>query len=475
MSQLSRTLTLSSVIALVIGGVIGSGIFMKPSVMLAQLGSPVLLLMVWVVAGIITLFGALTNAEAAAMFPETGGQYIFFKKMYGNGFAFLYGWAAFAVFNTAGNASIAYVCSTYADYFLHLPRFSEAVEQRFHIHIPFIGDVFPLQQIGIKLLTVLFICVFTWINIRSVELGAGVQRFLTALKVAAILLLIFGILFSDKGSSLHFSERLQHSPSGILLFNAFMAATAGAFWAYDGWNNITFIAGEIKQPQQTIPKSLLLGLSVCIVIYALVNYVLVLALPVQQMAASSFVAADAASAIWGTTGAALIVLLVIASTLGTTNSNVLATARVTFAMGRESKWFEAAEKVHPRFRTPATALLYNAVWTIMLIFTGSFDMLTDMLIFVSWLFYGMSALGVFILRYKMKDQLRPYKVWGYPVVPAIFLLFTVFFLGSTIYSDIHHYREGSTPIVNSLFGLMITAIGIPVYLFFRKKGNEVAV
>ncbi|HEX4958993.1 MAG TPA: amino acid permease [Lacibacter sp.] len=467
MPQLQRTLSLTSVIALVIGGVIGSGIFMKPAVMASQLGSPLLLLGVWVVAGIITLFGALTNAEAAAMFPETGGQYIFFQKMYGNGFAFLYGWSAFAVFNTAGNASIAYVCSTYADYFLHLPQLNSSTVASVQLHIPFIGTIYPLQNIGIKLLTVFLIVLFTWINTRSVQWGAGVQRFLTALKVTAILVLIFGIFFSGNGSSEHLFQKLSNAPQGFSVIPAFMAATAGAFWAYDGWNNITFIAGEIKHPQKVIPKSLLFGLSTCILIYALLNYAFILALPVDAMATSSFIGADAASAIWGSTGAALIVLLVVASTLGTTNSNVLATARVTFAMGSESKWFQAAQKVHPVFQTPAHALWINAGWTIVLIFSGSFDMLTDMLIFVSWLFYGMSALGVIILRFKMKHTERPYKVWGYPLVPVVFVLFTFFFLVSTVYTDIMNYRSGTTPIINSLFGLLIAAVGIPVYILSK--------
>lgn len=467
MTQLQRTLSLTSVIALVIGGVIGSGIFMKPAVMASQLGSPVLLLAVWIVAGIITLFGALTNAEAAAMFPETGGQYVFFQKMYGNGFAFLYGWSAFAVFNTAGNASIAYVCSTYADYFLHLPQLNSSTVASVQLHIPFIGTIYPLQNIGIKLLTVFLIVLFTWINTRSVQWGAGVQRFLTALKVTAILVLIFGIYFSGNGSSGHLFQKLSNAPQGFSVIPAFMAATAGAFWAYDGWNNITFIAGEIKHPQKVIPKSLLFGLSTCILIYALLNYAFILALPVDAMAASSFIGADAAAAIWGSTGAALIVLLVVASTLGTTNSNVLATARVTFAMGSESKWFQAAQKVHPVFHTPAHALWINAAWTIVLIFSGSFDMLTDMLIFVSWLFYGMSALGVIILRFKMKHTERPYKVWGYPLVPVVFVLFTFFFLVSTVYTDVMNYRSGTTPIINSLFGLLIAAAGIPVYVLSK--------
>ncbi len=469
MPQLQRTLTLSSVIAIVIGGVIGSGIFMKPAVMASQLGSPYLLVSVWIVAGIIVLFGALTNAEAAAMFPETGGQYIFFQKMYGNGFAFLYGWAAFAVFNTAGNASIAFVCSQYADYFLHLPRFSTSVEQSVHLHIPFIGTIFPVQQIGVKLLTVLIICLFTWINYRSVKMGAGVQRLLTALKLAAIFILIAGIFLSGKGNSENLFTNLVNAPTGTSLITAFMAASAGAFWAYDGWNNITFIAGEIKHPQKDIPKSLLLGLSVCILVYVLINLAFIYVLPIDQMAASSFIAADAATAVWGTVGAALIVLMVVFSTLGTTNANVLSTSRVTYAMGTENKWFALAAKVHPKFQTPGNALLFNAVWAILLIFSGSFNMLTDMLIFVSWLFYGMSALGIFILRYKMKEVERPYKVWGYPFVPAVFVLFTAFFLVSTVYTDVKNYQSGAAPIINSLFGLLIASAGIPVYLLSRRK------
>ena len=473
MSQLQRTLSLSSVIAIVIGGVIGSGIFMKPSVMMAQLGSPLLLLLVWVVAGIITLCGALTNAEAATMFPETGGQYVFFQKMYGNGFAFLYGWAAFAVFNTAGNASIAYVCSQYTGYFITLPRLSAEWEQQVYLHIPWIGTIYPLQQIGVKLLTVVLICVFTFINIRSVSWGAGVQRFLTALKVLAIALLVAGIFMSGKGSSSHLFQVTAGMPSGFDLLPAFMAATAGAFWAYDGWNNITFIAGEIKEPRRFIPRSLLVGLSVCILTYVLVNLAFIYVLPAEQMAASSFIAADAAAAAWGGFGAALIVLLVIVSTLGTTNSNVLSTARVTFAMGTGNNMLAVAGRVHPRFQTPANALLINAAWSCVLIFTGSFDMLTDMLIFVSWLFYGMSAMGVFVLRYKMKDADRPYKVWGYPLVPAVFVLFTLFFLVTTVYRDVTNYQQGSAAVIHSLLGLLITLAGLPLYFLSRRAARQV--
>ncbi|HEX3023642.1 MAG TPA: amino acid permease [Chitinophagaceae bacterium] len=469
MAAFKRTLSLGTTIAIVVGGVIGSGIFMKPALMASQLGSPLLLLSVWVVAGCITLFGALSNAEVAAMFPETGGQYIFFKKMYGDAFAFLYGWAAFAVFNTGGNASIAYVCSQYTNYFIALPRFSVATEHAWLLHIPGVGNIFPLENFGVKLLTIFIILILSGINYYSVHYGGTLQRILTFLKAVAIILLIGGILFSGKGSSHNIITSMPNMPHGMALISAYMAAIAGAFWAYDGWNNITFVAGEIKNPQQNIPKSLFFGLFFCIIIYALINLAYVYVLPVNKLSVSSFVASDAATVTWGVIGGSIIALMVILSTLGTTNANVLATARVTYSMGEDNKWFAWAGKKQNKFDTPGNALLLNAAWAVLLILSGSFDMLTDMLIFVSWFFYGMSALGVFILRKKMKDVQRVYKVWGYPVVPLLFVSFVLFFLCSTLYTDINNYRNGTTPIINSLLGILITCIGIPVYYFSKKK------
>lgn len=469
MSELKRNLSLNTTIAIVIGGVIGSGIFMKPALMGSQLGSPLLLLSVWVVAGIITLFGALSNAEVAAMFPETGGQYVFFKKMYGNAFAFLYGWAAFAVFNTAGNASIAYVFSTYANVLYPLPQFDAATAHSIHLHIPFVGDFYPLENFGVKLLTIFLILLLTAVNYFSVKQGGALQRVLTSLKAVAIVVLIGGLLLSGKGSAANITATSMSMPQGMALVSAYMAAIAGAFWAYDGWNNITFIAGEIKNPQTVIPKSLFTGLSFCIIVYALVNLAYVYVLPIDKLSKSSFVASDAAAAIWGATGAVLIALLVALSTFGTTNANVLATARVTFAMGQENRWFAWAGKVHSKNNTPGNALILNAVWTCVLILSGSFDMLTDMLIFVSWFFYGMSALGVFILRKRMKTFLRSYKVWGYPVVPLLFVAFVAFFLCSTVYTDVMNYNKGTSPVINSVLGIIITCTGIPVYLLSKSK------
>ena len=255
----------------------------------------------------------------------------------------------------------------------------------------------------------------------------------------------------------------------MALLSAYMAAIAGAFWAYDGWNNVTFIAGEIQQPQKNIPKSLFAGISACIITYALVNLALLYVLPVNKMAASAFVASDAAKIAWGTAGGIIISLMILLSTLGATNSNVLATARVTLAWSKENRLFSSAAKVHKKNLTPGNALIVNAIWSCLLIMSGSFNMLTDMLVFVSWFFYMMSGVGLFILRSKLPAEERPYKVWGYPIVPLIFIAFAALFLAVTLYTDIHNFHEGKTAFINSVFGLLITLAGIPFYFFSNKK------
>jgi APA family basic amino acid/polyamine antiporter len=468
--QLERKLGLWATIALVAGGLIGSGIFMKPAVMAGQLGSPVLLLSVWVIAGIITIFGALSNAEIAAMFPVTGGQYIFFEKMYGDFFAFLYGWAAFAIFNTAGVASIAYVMGEYTGYFIALPRFSAEMERSFSMHIPFIGTLYPLENAGVKAVTITTVLVLSVANYFSTRFGGGIQVVFTAAKIGAIMFLLMGIFFSGEGSLTNLiNNDTTIMPEGTALVSALIAATAGAFWAYDGWNNITFVAGEVRNPQSVIPKSLLIGILIPIVLYVLINVAFLYVIPVGKMQGSSLIAADAATLVMGTAGVAAIVALVIVSTFGSTNGNILATARVSFAMAREQRFFKFAGTVHPRFHTPGNSLMLHAAWTSVLVVSGSFDMLTDMLIFISWLFYGMSVAGLFILRKKLPDTYRPYKVPGYPFVPLLFCGFTGMFLVITLYNDISNYATGKSPVVNSAIGLALTLIGVPFYWYFKKK------
>lgn len=464
MPDLSRTFGLWSSVSVVIGGVIGSAIFMKPALMASQLGSPGLLLAVWVVAGIISLFGALSNAEVAAMMPETGGQYIFFQRMYGDFIAFLYGWAAFAVFNTAGVASIAYVLGTYVQYFIDLPRLSPQQEHAVDLYIPFLGHIFPFENIGVKGVTIAVVLLLTAINYRSTRFGGNMLVVFTFLKIAALVLIVLGTLLSGKGQVANFltSSATVH-PQGWALAGALVAATSGAFWGYDGWNNITFVAGEIRNPQVNIPKSLLIGLLTCILIYSAITLSYLYVLPIDAVAGSPLVAADAAQVVLGGIGGAIIALLVIISTFGTTNGNILATARVSFAMAREKQFFEAIGRVHPAFGTPGNALILHGIWTSMLVLSGSFDTLTDMLIFVSWLFYGLSAAGVFILRKKMPDAARPYRVWGYPFIPALFIAFTAVYLVSTLAHDVNAYHTGRAPIINSLFGIALTLLGLPLY------------
>jgi len=470
MNKLLPSLGFWSAISIVIGSIIGSGIFMKPATMASQLGSPELLIAVWIGAGVITLFGALGNAEVASMFPETGGQYIFFQKMYGEFWAYLYGWAAFSVFNTAGVASIAYVMSTYFEYFIQLPRLDGAMEKSMDLFIPFIGHIYPLENIGVKGLTVLIVWLLTLVSYRSTKLGGTVLVVFTMLKIAAIALVVLAIFFSGEGSVHNFvTDSVIIEKKGWLLVGAIMAATSGAFWAYDGWINITSMAGEIKDPQRNIPRSLFLGTSICILVYVMVNLAYLYVMPIDQVAGSSMVASDAMLVVFGVAGGGLIALMVIVSTMGATHSSILSTTRITFAMAAQGRFIKTIGDVHPKFGTPANALLLHGVWTSVLVFSGSFDALTDMLIFISWLFYGMSVFGVFILRSKMPKVDRPYKVWGYPLIPAVFVLFTLFYLVMTLYTDITAYTAGKTSIINSLMGIFLTCLGIPLYWYFRIK------
>ncbi|MFH1049979.1 MAG: amino acid permease [bacterium] len=455
--------------AIVIGAVIGSGIFKKPALMAEQLGSPELLLAIWVIAGVITLFGALTNAEIASIIPVTGGQYIYFREMYGDFYAYLYGWAVLVVIQTGSIASIIYIFAHYTGYFFALPRFSPDIENNFIIHIPFIGTIFPLREIGEKLIAIGVLFFLTIVNYLGVIFGGSLSAFFTVMKVAAILIIVvLGFSLGD-GSFANFATDTPGFAINAGLFSGIMIALSGAFWAYDGWNNITYIAGEVKNSQRNIPLALIIGTVIIIAVYLLINLAYLYILPVEQMAGSKLVASDMASAVLGPIGGGLIAAAVMISTFGTANGTIMVSARVYFAMSRENLFFKKIGETHPRFSTPANALLIQAVWTALLILSGTFDILTDMLIFISWIFYGMGAYGVFVLRKKLPDTHRPYKVIGYPWIPAIFVAFAAVFVFFTLYNDIVNYANGHSEIINSVFGLILVATGIPLYAYFNKK------
>ena len=467
------TLGLFTTVMMVVGGVIGSGIFRKPGVMAGQVGSPELLLGVWVLAGVLTLFGALTNAEIASLIPETGGQYVYFERMYGPFFAFLYGWATFAVMQCGSIAAVAYVFAEYATQFVKLPEFQEGLAA-WSLHVPFVGDVTPLKEIGTKGLAATLIVLLTAVNYVGVRFGGIVQNIFTVAKVAAMLLLAVGaFLLPTGGAVANLTTPSAHIHlSGLALVAGIAAALQGAFWAYDGWNKLTYIAGEVKQPQRNIPLGLLWGMLIVTGIYLLMNVAYAYVLPIDQMAHSKLVAADVADRCFAG-GGRWIAAAVMISTFGTTNSIILATARVYFSMSRMNVFPRRLGNVHPRFHTPAASLVVQGIWSALLLFSGTFDTLTDTLIFVSWAFYAVGAYGVFVMRRKQPDAPRAYKVPGYPIVPWVFIVFALLYLGFTVYNDIAGYQAavaaGRPALINSALGTVLVLIGTPIYFFYRAQ------
>jgi len=415
----------------------------------------------------------LVYAELGAMLPLTGGIYVYFRYMFGDFIAFLYGWSAFAVINTASVAAIAFVCAGYADYFLHMPRLDVAAEHSMMWHIPFIGDLYPLENIGVKSLAVFLVLILTFLNYVSVKAGNAFQLLSTILKIAVIAGLIIGIFISSNGSIQNFFHATDPK-EGTALFNGIIAAMTGAFFAYDGWINVASMAGEIKEPQRNIPKSLFIGVLICIAVYVLVNQAYLYVLPVDKIAASGLVASDAIAVAWGNTSAAIIAAMIVICTIGAINGNLMAPARITYAMGKDRIFFPWTGKEHKRFATPGNAIWLHGIWSSLFIITGSFDMLADMFVFITWIAYGAGAVGIFLLRKRMPNQARPYKIWGHPVVTILFILFSAFYLIMTVYNDVTNYIHNRQPVINSVLELAITAAGIPLYFYFKRNKSAVS-
>ncbi len=463
---LVQRLGLYTATMIVMGSMIGSGIFKKPAVMAAQLRSPFLLLLTWMLAGVVTLFGALSNAEIAGMITAVGGQYVFFRRIYNNFIGYMYGWAIFAVIQTASIASIAYIFAEYSSTFFSLPNLPAHWEQ-LSLNFLSVIPMTPLSHFGIKMLTVTCILFLTAVNICGVAVGGAVQDILTTLKILAIgIVVLLAFFLGQQGNFSHFTAGGGDMvPLGGGFFGrvgAMGLAFSGAFWAFDGWNNITYVAGEVRSPSTTIPQALFLGTTAVIAVYVLTNLAYLYVLPLSQMARSELVAAAAMKQIIGTSGAALISALVMLSTFGTANGTILASARVSYAMARDGLFFRSLGHVHPYFHTPARALLVQGMWASLLVFSGTFDQLTDMAIFVQWIFYCLGALGIFVLRKKEPMTARPYRVWGYPVVPAVFVLFAAVYVGVTLIEGLR----------NALLGLLLVALGIPFYFYWRRSGSS---
>ncbi len=444
---------------LVVSVIIGSGVFKKIAPMAQELGSPWLIILCWVLAGFISLAGALSTAEMVSMFPNSGGEYYYFQKIYGRFFSFLYGWASFTVIKTAAISALAYIFAQSLNSLFPLPVMGSDAS--------FMG-IALFQNLSIKILASVLIILLTLLNYRGVQFAEKLSSLLTYLMLAGIIVFIIIGFASGKGSYHNLtstSTLAKHAaPQGWNLIKSLFIASLGAFWGYEGWNNIAYIGEEVKNPKRNLPLALGVGTIIVIVTYVLLNILFVYILPIDYFIGlnatpNKIAAVEVAGQISGQIGMTLIAGLIVVTTLNSTNSSILMSARIMYAMARDKMFFKSAASVHPKYNTPDIALFIQAFWAIMLVFSGTFDQLTDMLVFASFLFYGSTALGVIILRIKHPEIERKYKVIGYPFVPAIFCLFCVSLFISTVINQPY----------SAIWGLSLIATGLPVYYWLNKK------
>jgi APA family basic amino acid/polyamine antiporter len=460
--QLVRSITLAGATILVISSVIGSGVYKKVAPMSSELLSPDLVLWAWVLAGVISLCGALSNAEIAGMMADSGGEYVYFKKIYGRFMAFLWGWSTFAVIKTASVAGIAYVFSQSFNAIFPLPHLPEAIESfEFLIFKPF-------ENAGVKGLTIALILSLTFLNSRGLKGAAALSTWATRLVIVGLVgIVVSGLLFGG-GSMANFqtpaTTYVQHSWTDFSFIKAMFTALLAAFWAYEGWNTVGFIGGEIKNPNRNLPLALFAGMMIIMGAYAIVNFTYLYVLPIDQLigvykSQNEIAAVAVVRHFAGGFGANLIAIVILITTLGCTNATILMPPRVYYAMAKDGLFFPRAAEIHPEYHTPNPALWIQGIWACLLVLSGSFDQLTDMLIFAAFFFYGATAFGVFILRKREPDAERPYRVWGYPIVPALFVLFCATLIVVTCFT---HPREAGLGVI-----LMLT--GVPFYLYWNRK------
>lgn len=431
---LPRVLGFWDIIGIVVGGVIGSGIFIVPANIAQYVGSPVWLMAVWIVGGIMALFGALTLSELGSMFPQAGGMYVYLREAYGSLISFLFGWTLFLVIDSGTIATLAVAFSS-----KYLPHFVQ------------------LSSIQSKIVAIALITFLVFVNYIGVRWGAVLQNILTIIKFGALTAICGVIFIFGKGDWKNF---LEPSPSFSPNFmGMFGLALVASLWAYKGWETATFSAGEIKRPEKNLPFGLLTGTLTVIAIYLLANFSYLYVIPASKMAGSDRIASDAMNVVVGPVGSSIIALAILFSIAGAANGTVLTSPRVYFAMARDGVFFKKVAEVHRKFFTPHIAILIIGVWSAILSLTGTFEQLFTYVIFGEWLFFGLVAGSVFILRAKRPDFPRPYKTWGYPFTPAIFILSAVFISLNTLIKEFW----------NSVLGLFIIALGIPFYIYWRRR------
>lgn len=461
---LIRGLGLIAAVSIVIGNIVGTGVFLKTRVMICNVGTPGKVIVVWIVAGILSLAGALTYAELSAMMPRAGGEYVFIKEAYGRLSSFLYGWMQIFIAKTGSQASVAVAFAIF------LNDLTGGSIQRELWKTSIAGHEFVLSTA--QLFAVGVIVLFTIVNCATVLISGRLATVLTVVKITLVLGIAFGAFFWAQGTLSHFSlanigglckNVSLDARYGVAGFGAAMLA---ALWGYDGWNNLTLVAGEVKNPHRNVPLALVGGTVVIILLYVLVNVAYFYVLTPTEIAAidpdKSSVAREVAVRFMGPIAVSIMAAGLMASSIGTLHTSILTGARVPFAMARDGLFFERLARLSPKTRVPIGALIVQGFWACILALSGSFDTLTDYVVFGSWIFYGLTTASVFVFRRKYPDVPRPYRAWGYPVVPVLFLLATGALLVNTL----------KTATTQALIGIGLIALGLPVYYYLVSRNRK---
>ena len=452
---LLRKLGLFDSAMVMVGIVIGSGIFLTTGIMAKSIPSGGLILLAWFVGGLLTLAGALTYAELGAAMPEAGGQYIYLREAYGPMAGFLFGWILFLVYMTGGIAALALAFAEYTGYFFPSLGTEHII---LDFSLPLFRNSFHYSLSAGQIVGVGVIVLLSIFNFVGVGFGKLIQNVFTVIKIgilAAIIILGFAI---GRGTPPDLSMNPMGMNLGSILIGFGVSLVAVA-WAFDGWNNVNFVAGEIKNPKRNLPLALIIGTLGITFLYVLVNYVYLYALPIRETIGAVRIAEKATGALFGTSTGALISALIIVSVFGSLNGSILVGPRVYYAMAKDRLFFRKVARVHPRFRTPGFSILIQGIWASLLTLLGTFEQIFTFAMFIAILFWIAATASVFTLRKKRPDLARPYKTWGYPVVPAIFIIASTGILLNTLLEK---------P-AEALAGLVLTAIGIPSYFYWKRR------
>ena len=451
---LRRALGPWSTVAIIMGTVIGSGIFLVPTDMVKAVGSPGTVFAVWVFGGVLSLFGALTYAELSAALPEAGGEYAYLTAAYGPFFGFLYAWTQTWVAKSASIAALA------TAFYRYLADFLPGLQAPLYVVAWPIGPGGgPLEIRYGQVLAIGVILLLSAVNYRGVKVGGRVQVGVTALKVLLIGGVIAVGLFSRQAHLTNLQTSTEPMPGGIA---GFFVALVAALWAYDGWNNAGMLGSEVENPQRTFPLALIGGVTAIIGVYLLTNLAYFSVLSAGEVASSDRVAADMLRRIAGPNGAGAVSIAAMISIFAALNGSILSGSRVPYAMARDGYFFRHIGRVHPDFRTPSASIVLLGIWSSLLVLSGHYNDLYNMVIFPSWILYGMTAAAVIVLRRKNPGLVRPYRTWGYPWVPLAFVGVTLLLLYQTLVSS---------PRASGI-GLAIIALGVPFFFYWKRRGNN---